>query len=421
MQILPRSLPQHKPAPEALTPEADAGGPWRLHAGDLALWAWERLVNRTDVWGAYLPLERRERTKSYTAPAKKHRGRVFLSTDTLAQHFKGGRVEDVIGLHSTSPENLSLWAALDIDAHDGGTADPARNLAAALHWHDTLTALGFRPLLTDSNGAGGYHLLALFARPIPTARVFHFLRWLCRDHAEAGLDTLPETFPKQPTVSAPGEPGQYGNWLRLPGRLALPGPRRGRARHPARNLPETTDGFCPRRARPVRQLVASARPAPQLRRDAEAARRSASPDRAKELRDRIEKLNRKIQTGQERLLSIDAEEVPGCQEIIRGWRLEKEGLEDALAVAEEGENAPQVRHQEEELRMAEAWLFKLRAALQSGEPPLVRSTLREMVSKVTLEFEHRARRDGMQCSLRRVYVSLKTERVRVAASPRGRC
>jgi hypothetical protein len=40
------------------------------------------------------------------------------------------------------------------------------------------------------------------------------MQWLVRDHRKYGLTAPPETFPKQPNIL----PGQYGNWLRIPGR-----------------------------------------------------------------------------------------------------------------------------------------------------------------------------------------------------------
>jgi hypothetical protein len=48
--------------------------------------------------------------------------------------------------------------------------------------------------------------------------VYAFLCWLVADHATLGLAEAPETFPKQAAVAPPGQAGQFGNWLRLPGR-----------------------------------------------------------------------------------------------------------------------------------------------------------------------------------------------------------
>jgi hypothetical protein len=94
---------------------------------------------------------------------------------------------------------MSRWGAFDIDAHDGGTADPAANLVAALAWYRVLVDLGFTPLLSESNGKGGYHLLAQFAEPAPTPKVYALTQWLVRDlrHAVA---------PRRSANSAANEP-----------------------------------------------------------------------------------------------------------------------------------------------------------------------------------------------------------------------
>jgi hypothetical protein len=70
----------------------------------------------------------------------------------LAQHFRALETCHVIGLHSTSLENTSRWAAVDVDWHGDTSTAPEVNFPAALHWYDVLCRLGFHPLLTDSNG-----------------------------------------------------------------------------------------------------------------------------------------------------------------------------------------------------------------------------------------------------------------------------
>ena len=91
------------------------------------------------------------------------------------------------------------------------------NQDAALAWFDVLTGLGFHPLLTDSNGKGGYHLRVVFDEPTLTPHVRQLGRWLVRDWQQRGLDGEPEVFPKQPEITPAGA-GSCGNWLRLPGR-----------------------------------------------------------------------------------------------------------------------------------------------------------------------------------------------------------
>jgi hypothetical protein len=203
---------------------------WAAGAGQLAEWTWERLVNRVDVWGAYrrpediakkIVLE--DGTKvvlgsQTTRPALPRRGQVFLTRGVLARHFAGRYRSDILGLHSTSSDNLCRWGGLDLDRHGETGNPPEANLRAALAWHDDLVHRGFRPLLTDSNGKGGFHLLTIFNEPVLTRRVFFFLKSLVADHSKYGMPASPETFPKQVAVASPGQPGQFGNWLRLPGK-----------------------------------------------------------------------------------------------------------------------------------------------------------------------------------------------------------
>jgi hypothetical protein len=188
---------------------------WAARAKDLAAWAWANLVNRTDVWGGYLPLYRRTAQKKIlTAPAKSQRGKVLLTPSVLIRHCRGCDPGDVIGLHSTGADNTSRWGAVDIDWHGESSADPAANLNAALGWYRRLKTLGLCPLLVSSNGQGGYHLWTLFEQPAATRDVFGLLKWLVGDHVSHSLAEAPETFPKQSQLA----PGRFGNWLRLPGR-----------------------------------------------------------------------------------------------------------------------------------------------------------------------------------------------------------
>ena len=205
--------------------------PWTEQAEQLAHWTWHRYVIRTDVWGGYLPLrvrgqERRRADgttytlgKICTRPAKWQRGTVVLTPDILAAHFRGARPEHVVGIHTTSPDGWSRYGTVEIDAHGPDGNEPKATRQAALAWYDRAVGQGFRPLLWDSDGAGGYHLDLLFAESVRTAGLFWWLRELVEDHAAYGLPHPPETFPKQPAVNPdPAGKGHFGNWCRLIGR-----------------------------------------------------------------------------------------------------------------------------------------------------------------------------------------------------------
>jgi putative DNA primase/helicase len=199
---------------------------WAHAADELAAWVDRLLVNRRDRWGAYTPPDRRGKPyrkadgtegqvpQSYTAPNGKWIGQDTLSIDLLRRHFRGARPEHVTGVHSTAPDNTCRWVAIDIDHHDPNALTPQANERAALAWYQKLVGLKFRPLLLDSNGRGGFHLWVMFAATVPAASAFAFVRWVVADHADHGLATRPETFPKQRELRE----GKVGNWLRLPGR-----------------------------------------------------------------------------------------------------------------------------------------------------------------------------------------------------------
>jgi hypothetical protein len=181
----------------------------------LADWTWRLLVNRTDVYGGYLPLSVRTVTKkSVTRPSVADRGRVLLTPDVLVRHYEGRLPQHVVGLHSTATDNSCRWVAADLDYHGAGGSSPEANRRAAIGWYGKLTGLGFRPLLTASNGTGGYHLRVIFNTPVPSAIAYHLATWLTADYRDYGLTARPEAYPKQPRLEA----GRYGNWLRLPGR-----------------------------------------------------------------------------------------------------------------------------------------------------------------------------------------------------------
>jgi hypothetical protein len=215
--------------PDAAAASVEAA--WSDRAAELAEWAWARLVNRTEVWGGYNAVADREKVitrqdgTSYplgatlTRPRKWLRGRVALTPDVLVRHFRAQGPLDVVGLHTTSPENTSRAGTIEADWHGATSTDPEVNWRAVRAWFDRLRGRGFHPLLWDSNGKGGFHLDVLLAGPIATPRLFHFLRDFVSDYHGYGLPKRPEHFPKQPSLCPTKDGrGQYGNWVRVVGR-----------------------------------------------------------------------------------------------------------------------------------------------------------------------------------------------------------
>jgi hypothetical protein len=189
---------------------------WSARAEELAHWTFEHMVNRTDVWGSYLSIEKRRTTDQhfFIAPFAAARGKTFLTKALLAKHFTG-LDGHLISLHSSSADKTSRWITIDIDRHDGDEAVSAEcNLAAGIAWHDQLVSMGFDPLLLDSNGNGGYHLIILFSEPVPTTDIYAFGDTIRSDWERRGLSRKPETYPTRATT----EEGHFGNCLRLFGR-----------------------------------------------------------------------------------------------------------------------------------------------------------------------------------------------------------
>jgi putative DNA primase/helicase len=184
---------------------------WSKAAPALAAWVDKHIVNQRRSYGHYKAMEARTGPKDTAYTDKSG-----LTLATLHRHFQAPSRGDLIGLHSTFRDEAgkcwSRWLGIDIDLHEAG--DPEANRRFALQLYAVALALGFPPLLLDSNGRGGFHLILVFAFPVATERVYAFGQWLIRGWKDAGLTKEPETFPKQATIKSNG----FGNWLRLFGR-----------------------------------------------------------------------------------------------------------------------------------------------------------------------------------------------------------
>lgn len=190
-------------------------GEWFERAAELADWVMTHLVNRTDVWGRYTRRKSDDTTQVVTVPFREERGKVFLDVDSLRKHFRTRQPSGQLGIHSAGSDLTSRWLAIDIDLHeddDSLSVSQEGNLAAACGWRQVLVNQDLDPLLLDSNGIGGFHLLVVFSEPMSTDSVHQFAARLVADYERRGLERRPEVFPEKPTWD------RYGHWMRLPGR-----------------------------------------------------------------------------------------------------------------------------------------------------------------------------------------------------------
>jgi hypothetical protein len=206
-------------APPDTSSEAQA---WRDNAEKLAAYAFDHLVNRTDIYGRH------------EADGGRYMAKDGLTHENLLRHFRGEAAVDILGLFPIAAEEIEgpdgemivsstcKWTTNDIDYHGDGVA-PEFNLKAAKGWCRRAVNLGFRPLLLESNGNGGYRVFIIFSEPIKSTLAFHFIRWLQRDWKDLGFAKEPEAFPKQDQlgllIKHPVQPWENcGSWVRLFGR-----------------------------------------------------------------------------------------------------------------------------------------------------------------------------------------------------------
>ncbi len=166
------------------------------------------MVNRDDAFGKYyFDAEGKARSCKMDGP---------VDDALLHKHFAANRI---IGLYSTSKKDACRWLTIDIDRHEGDPEECVeRNVVFARHLFEDLRVMKFDPLLSDSNGKGGYHLTVLFDEPAQANRVHSFGSWLVRDWRAFGLSQQPEVFPKQPTIKKRDGSVGYGNFVRLFGK-----------------------------------------------------------------------------------------------------------------------------------------------------------------------------------------------------------
>jgi DNA invertase Pin-like site-specific DNA recombinase len=112
------------------------------------------------------------------------------------------------------------------------------------------------------------------------------------------------------------------------------------------------------------------------------------PSQAKSLRAKVSDLERRIGQATERLPVIPSDLLVDYAEMIRRLKDERNrALEDLAAT----EGRDDYRNAEEQLAEAEAYLWRLREAIQAAEPSEVRAVLREFISRIELFWEHEQR------------------------------
>jgi site-specific DNA recombinase len=93
-----------------------------------------------------------------------------------------------------------------------------------------------------------------------------------------------------------------------------------------------------------------------------------------------------IDRGARRLLTCDDEDAEDLSRAMKAMRAERVELEGRIAKAGA---VPESRRQADEVARAESHLWRLREALESADPMLVRNVFREMVGRVELFWEKR--------------------------------
>jgi hypothetical protein len=177
---------------------------WQRYSEQLAEWAMEHLVNRRDVWSQYTL--RNGVVGVVQLPIKERRGTGadMVTLNKLKRHFAGRAVSHLIGLHAISDHQTAKWFAIDVDLHDENIVNADEialaNFSAAFEWATRLRSQGFDPLLIDSNGAGGYHVLVILDREYPLADVYDLVDQVRSDYDRFGLPRKPEIFPPKREV-----------------------------------------------------------------------------------------------------------------------------------------------------------------------------------------------------------------------------
>ena len=191
---------------------------WVRYAPRLAEWAMERLVNRRDVWSQYTLKDGKIGVVKLPIKERRKLGTDMVTITKLERHFAGKQPNHLIGMFSISDHSTCKWLAIDIDLHDETipNADEVieANKTALFAWANRLRDQGMDPIVTDSNGVGGFHIWLLFDKEYPLADVYDFGEAIRSEWELYNLPRKPEMFPPKREVG----PDDLPYTLRLPGR-----------------------------------------------------------------------------------------------------------------------------------------------------------------------------------------------------------
>jgi hypothetical protein len=133
----------------------------------------------------------------------------------------------------------------------------------------------------------------------------------------------------------------------------------------------------------------------RLRREvADQEARERGDGNLRRLRRRADELGQKIARGNERLVLLPADRIPGVVEQLRGWEREREAT---LAELARLETDPPSARLERAVADAAAALWRLREALRDEDTPLLRDVLRQMVTRIELRWDHEQRGSKVFC------------------------
>ncbi len=180
---------------------------WDRAADRLAEWSLRYLVVRRDIWGSYW-MDEWGKIHPVTLPRAELRPRNLLGPWLLARHYRARHLREIVGTHLLDLEGRCCQGGYDVDRHDERLS-AEQTFAIAVDLYGRLVALGFSPLMTESDGKGGYHVRVILRGLVEGRNLRALLR---RVAAESGH--MVEVFPKQ---DRPDTGKKCGNYLRLPG------------------------------------------------------------------------------------------------------------------------------------------------------------------------------------------------------------